>query len=255
MLHARFLPEKDFEKAEEYLERGIRYLDQAHKMPERDRHFLRVFLLNGVAFVRHRQGRPLEAIELCKSGSEHLDRHLNPDQHRLHRSVLLYNTAQVYAALQMHEHAIENFSAAMSMDPNYSEYYNERGNVYLSMGAYKEAVQDYLAAIDLSAPYQEVWTNLGQCYRQMGRLEEAIQAYSRALDLDPGALLRESAGLRYWMRWGILQRLCKTTRSPWRLTRGSHWCWQIERQSVTTKVILMVLWRILTPQSRFLPNF
>lgn len=189
MLHARFLPEKDFGKAEEYLDRGLQHLEQAHRMPDRDRHFLRVFLLNGLAFVRHRQGRPFEAIELCKSGSEHLDRHLSPDQHRLHRSVLLYNAAQVYSALHLHEQAIENFSAAMSMDPNYSEYYNERGNVYLNMGRYEEAIRDYLAAIELSAPYQEVWTNLGQCYRLMGRLEEAVRAYSQALDLAPEALL------------------------------------------------------------------
>lgn len=189
MLHARFLREKDFGKAEDYLQQGLQHLDGAHRLSERDRHFLRVFLLNGLAFVRHRQGRPREAIELCKSGSEHLDRHLSPDQHRLHRSVLVYNVAQVYAALQEHELAIENFSAAMSMDPNYSEYYNERGNSYLSMGRYEEAIRDYLAAIDLSAPYQEVWTNLGQCYRLMGRLEDAVQAYSRALDLAPETLL------------------------------------------------------------------
>lgn len=189
MLHARFLPEKDLGKAEEYLGRGLQYLEEAHQISDRDRHFLRIFLLNGLAFVRHRQGRPLEAIELCRSGSEHLDRHLSPDQHHLHRSVLLYNAAQVYAALQSHEQAIENFSAAMRMDPNYSEYYNERGNVYLTMGRYEQAIQDYLAAIDLSAPYQEVWTNLGQCFRLMGKLDEAAKAYSWALDLAPEALL------------------------------------------------------------------
>jgi len=71
------------------------------------------------------------------------------------------------------------------MDPNYSEYHNERGSVYLQMGRFDEAIADYRKAIEVSPPYPEAWTNLGQCYRRMGRFPDAAEAYSRALDLDP----------------------------------------------------------------------
>jgi tetratricopeptide (TPR) repeat protein len=184
MLHARFLPEKDFEAAERYLDEGLQLLEGVDPDDE-NRDFLAVFLGNGLAFIRSRQGKPREAIELCLKGGERMRNPIRTSKHRLHRSVLLYNIAQVYTATREDEKAVEYFTAAMEMDPNYSEYHNERGNVYLAMGRYDDALRDYHDAIRLSAPFPEVWTNLGQCYRQMGRLEDAAAAYSRALDLDP----------------------------------------------------------------------
>jgi predicted Zn-dependent protease len=85
--------------------------------------------------------------------------------------------------------AIDYFGQAMAMDPNYSEYYNDRGAVYFRMGLLEHAERDYLAAIELSPPYPEVWTNLGQCYRAMERMDQAVRAYTRALDLDPSSTL------------------------------------------------------------------
>jgi tetratricopeptide (TPR) repeat protein len=188
MLHARFLPKKDLALAETYLTSGLEQLQRAVMEP-RDRHFLRVFLLNGLAFIRHRQGRPAEAVALCEDGFAQLQQNLESDQHRLHRSVLLYNMAQVHAAVGEHERALEAFAGAMQMDPNYSEYHNERGCVFLALGRFEEALRDFHEAIRLSAPYAEVWTNLGQCLRDMGRADEAVAAYSHALDIEPGVQL------------------------------------------------------------------
>jgi tetratricopeptide (TPR) repeat protein len=188
MLHARFLPEKDFEAAERYIDEGLRQLEGVDPADE-NRDFLAVFLGNGLAFIRSRQGKPLEAIDLCVEGGERMRARMGTEKHRLHRSVLLYNIAQVYTATRENEKAVEYFTLAMEMDPNYSEYHNERGNVYLAMGRFDDAIRDYRDAIRLSAPFPEVWTNLGQCYRQMGRLEDAAAAYTRALDLDPSVEL------------------------------------------------------------------
>jgi tetratricopeptide (TPR) repeat protein len=105
------------------------------------------------------------------------------------RSVLLFNIAQVHAQIGPYEDAIDYFGQAMAMDPNYSEYYNDRGAVYFKMGLLEHAERDYLAAIELSPPYPEVWTNLGQCYRAMDRMDDAVRAYTRALDLDPNSTL------------------------------------------------------------------
>src|SRR5262249_47600714 len=140
---------------------------------------------NGLAMIRHFQGRYQEAIELCREGFRELEQHLHEDRHRLHRSVLLYNMAQVYTAVGAYDDALRHYAMTMDMDPNYSEYYNDRGNVYLKLGRLAEAEADYLKAIELSPPYHEVYTNLGQCYRRMGRLDDAVRAYSAALDLSP----------------------------------------------------------------------
>lgn len=185
MLYARHLPETDFAIAEEHLQAGLRTLHALTDISELDRVFLGVFLQNGLALVRYRQKRPAEAIELCRNGYERMRRHWGDDGHRLHQSVLLYNQAQVFAALKQYPEAIEKFGQALVMDPNYSEYYNERGNAWLALQRFEEAAADYRAAIQASPPYPEVWSNLGQCLRHMGDLTGACDAYSRALDLDP----------------------------------------------------------------------
>lgn len=188
MLHARFLEPTDLAKAEEYLQQGLGALAAADEDDE-EHHFMTVFTMNGLAFVRLRQRRVQEALDLCTSGVARLNEHLDPERHRLHRSVLLFNIAQVYAQTGPYEDAIEYFTQGMAMDPNYSEYYNDRGAVHFKMGHLRDAERDYLQAIKLSPPYAEVWTNLGQCYRAMERMDDAIAAYSRALDLDPACAL------------------------------------------------------------------
>jgi tetratricopeptide (TPR) repeat protein len=188
MFYARFLKPRDFAKGEEYLDRGLAEIEQAGLSPE-EYHFQSVFNRNGVAMIRTFQGRHLDALELCRSGLARMNAHIPADRHRLHRSVLVYNAAQVYAAVGDRDKAIEYYSTAIAMDPNYSEYYNERGNLLLQLERFEEAQADYLKAITLSPPYFEVFVNLGQCYRNMGDFTEAIKYYSCALDLNPNLIL------------------------------------------------------------------
>jgi tetratricopeptide (TPR) repeat protein len=188
MVYARYLSDRDFARGEKLLAEGLEYLEQAEVSKE-DYHFQYVFNRNGLAMIRQFQGRPEEAIALCRKGYALLQEHLPSDAHRLHRSVLVYNMAQVYAAMGATADAIEHYTAVIAMDPNYSEYYNERGNIYLRLGRLEEALADYQSAIAFSPPYSEVFTNLGQCYRKRGQVELAIEAYSRALDLQPGIVL------------------------------------------------------------------
>jgi tetratricopeptide (TPR) repeat protein len=188
IFYARFQKPRDLVKGEDYLNRALEAIQEAD-MAEDTFHFQSVFNRNGLAMIRSFQGRFEEAIELCRAGFARLSTHLGAEKHRLHRSVLLYNIAQVYSATGSIPEAIEYYSAAIEMDPNYSEYYNERGSIFLQMGRLEEAHADYLRAIELSPPYFEVFANLGQCHRRMGNMTEAVEAYSRALDINPDHLL------------------------------------------------------------------
>lgn len=188
IFYARFQKPRDLSKGEEYLNRALEAIQEA-ELAEDVFHFQSVFNRNGLAMIRSFQGRFDEAIELCRTGFARLNTHLGAEKHRLHRSVLLYNIAQVYSTTGSIPEAIEYYSAVIEMDPNYSEYYNERGSLFLQTGRLQEARADYLQAIELSPPYFEVFANLGQCYRRMGEMAEAIEAYSRALDINPDHLL------------------------------------------------------------------
>src|SRR5213075_2886285 len=83
MSYARFLPKRDQLRAEWHLEQAHARVQQQDIPPAR-RHFLTVFLRNGLAYVRLKQGRDAEALELCRSGLDELSAHLTPAEHRLH---------------------------------------------------------------------------------------------------------------------------------------------------------------------------
>jgi len=192
MLYGRYQKPRDFAKGEECLERGLAALNRAHlegTISDREFAFQSVFNRNGLAMIRNFQRRHDEAIEICRECMEALNTHLSGDEHVLHRSVLLFNIGQVYNAIELYSETIDYYTAAIKMDPNYSEYYNDRGSAYLHAGRLEEAEKDYLTALKLSPPYFEVLTNLGQCYRRKGEMGNAIASYSRALDIEPAQTL------------------------------------------------------------------
>jgi tetratricopeptide (TPR) repeat protein len=188
MMHLRFLPIRDPELAERHLLASIEEAERSDA-PEDDKQFNIAFSTNGLALVRSRQGCPEEAIELCRECLRRIDSYFSRSRHVLFRSVLIYNIAQVYAGMNRFSEAIDHYTTVIELDPNYSEYYNERANLLLKINRFAEAAADYRRAISLSPPYTEVWTNLGQCHRLMGEMEEALACYTRALDLSPGQLL------------------------------------------------------------------
>lgn len=147
--------------------------------------FLKVFTDNGLAFLRVRQGRQPEALALCQSGYALLTSELGEDHHRLHRSVLQYNTAQVYVMLGHAEEALTHYHHSIEMDPYYSEYYNEVGNILQRLDRYAEANAMYDRAIAYSAPYPEVHFNKGMCHVELGEPEEALVQFAHSLELNP----------------------------------------------------------------------
>ena len=184
MLYIRELADRDIAKAEAYLEQGLAELTHT-SFSEEEKLFHTTFNRNGLALIRYRQGRHQEAVELCQWCYEQINTLIQPDRHRLYRSVLLFNIAQVYDFTGNHTEAIQYFTAAMELDPNYSEYYNSRGNLHFKMDQVDDALNDYKRAVELSGPYPEVWANIGQSYRRLGHWTAAIEAYSKALDLQP----------------------------------------------------------------------
>ena len=188
MVYARFRTPRDLSKGEELLQQAIDVLDSG-EMQLSEFHFARVFLANGIAMIRMFQGRLEDALQITQKGIAELDDHLQASEQRLHRSVLVYNLAQVHARLHNTREALDLMTQAITMDPHYSEYYNDRGSIYLALDKYENAIEDYRRALELSAPYYEVLTNLAQCFRSTYEFEKALEYYERALAHDPSGSL------------------------------------------------------------------
>jgi tetratricopeptide (TPR) repeat protein len=189
-IHAlRFSGKPDLEAAETHFLAATQFMAEAVDELEPDEFcFQRVFIDNGLALLRVRQGRKSEAIALCQSGYKLLDAALSPQTHKLHRSVLQYNTGQVYNLMGDHEAALHYYDLAITMDPNYSEYYNDMGNIFQRQGRFDDALTAYDMAVRLSPPYSEVHFNRALCLARRGDWDTAVTACRRSLDLNPDQL-------------------------------------------------------------------
>jgi tetratricopeptide (TPR) repeat protein len=185
--YIRHADNKDIARAEHHLLLAVDLMREANDKPGSCPYpFLKVFIDNGLALLRARQGRHQEALDLCISGYAFLTREMGEDRHRLHRSVLLYNIAQVYVMIGRRDEGLQYFHKAIEMDPYYSEYHNEVGNLLQEMGDYRQALEHYALAVKYSAPYPEVNFNKAVCHLQLGELEPALGCFDTTLELDAG---------------------------------------------------------------------
>lgn len=186
MIHLRYASTPDLQLAEKHILAAIGYIDAAEgSIDVAEFHFMKVFIDNGLAFLRVRQGRKEEALHLCQTGYERLTTALGEERHRLHRSVLQYNTAQVYVMLDQPDAALAHYAKSIEMDPYYSEYYNETANILQRQDRYEEALDAYELAIRYSAPYPEVFFNKAVCQTQLGQWDEALASFATSLELEP----------------------------------------------------------------------
>jgi tetratricopeptide (TPR) repeat protein len=186
MHHLRYAKAKDAHLAEQYILRAVENVRQAKGRPgDLQYAFVKVFVDNGLAFLRARQGYHQEALDLCQSGYDFITEELGEDRHLLHRSVLHYNIAQVYVMMGRLDEGLEYFSKTILMDPNYSEYHNETGNILQDQGRYQEAVDRYAVAIRCSAPYAEVYFNKAVCHARLEEYDVALHCFDFSLELNP----------------------------------------------------------------------
>lgn len=152
------------------------------------RAFHTVFMENGLALIEMHLGELGRALDLVTNGLRRLDRELAPDQHRLHRSVLRYNRAQLLAALGRLDEALADFGAVIDADPNYAEYHFDRGNALRKLGRSEEAVANYERAMRLTPPFPELYHNRGDARLELGDLAGAAADFGYVLDLEPDNL-------------------------------------------------------------------
>lgn len=152
---------------------------------ESQRVFQSVFNYNGRALIEHHLGRPEQALRMVTDGLRRMDAAYQPDQHRLHRSVLRYNRAQVLLAVGRLDEALVDYDQVISDDPHYAEYYFDRAAIHRRLGRTDAALADYRTAIRLSPPFPELYYNRGDLLAAGGDLDGALADFSYVLELDP----------------------------------------------------------------------
>lgn len=95
------------------------------------------------------------------------------------------NRGDALVDLKKYEEAYNDFSKAISIDPDFSMSYYNRGNLYKIQKKYDLAIADYNAAINLQNDFDKAYNNRGSVYKEINRLDEAIADFDRAISLNP----------------------------------------------------------------------
>lgn len=82
--------------------------------------------------------------------------------------------------------AIEEFKAAIELNPYYADAYHNLANTYHKIGSLDEAVQFYQKAAEFNPGLVESRINLGVIYINQGKFDLAIGELQKAQELRPG---------------------------------------------------------------------
>ncbi|WP_052434023.1 tetratricopeptide repeat protein [Streptacidiphilus melanogenes] len=185
MLYTRFL-RKDLH--DEDLAMG--WVNTAIAIAEREpdpvrRALVRAFMRNARALVELHRGNLAGALDLVGEAMAITDADCGPDEQLLHRSVLLYNRAQVRAATGDHAGSLRDYDAVIAQDPLYGDYYFERAAQYRALGDHEAALADYAESIRLTPPFHEAHYNRADLLRELGHVDEAVADLDYALEIEP----------------------------------------------------------------------
>ena len=95
------------------------------------------------------------------------------------------NRGVAYANKGEFDRAIQDYNTAIDLNPQNAESYNNRGITYADKSEFDRAIQDYNTAITLNPEYADAYTNRGNAYGKIGELDTAIRDYDTAIDLNP----------------------------------------------------------------------
>ncbi len=82
--------------------------------------------------------------------------------------------------------ALNAYTRAIQLDPNFADAYNNRGSVKKELGQPAAAIADYDRAIALNPALARAYYNRGNAKAALGQPAAAIADHDRAIELNPG---------------------------------------------------------------------
>ena len=94
------------------------------------------------------------------------------------------NRGLAYDALEEYERAMEDYSAAVMLVPDFPAALNNRGAANEAMGKEENALADYLEALAADPKFAVAWYNAARQYARQGQIELCLQHLDEAVRLD-----------------------------------------------------------------------
>ncbi len=84
-----------------------------------------------------------------------------------------------------YQNAINFYTNAINIQPNFAEAYNNRGNCYNNLKQFQAALSDLQTAVRYNSVDSRIHNNLGNVYLEMENYGAAINSYTQAINLNP----------------------------------------------------------------------
>lgn len=95
------------------------------------------------------------------------------------------NRGNVYLRISKVDKAINDFSEAIAVKPDFAEAYVNRGNAYCEQREFDLAIKDLNEAIRLNPDFAEAYKNRGTVYLNKADFDLALEDFDKAIQLDP----------------------------------------------------------------------
>jgi len=84
-----------------------------------------------------------------------------------------------------HEQAIDQFRAALRIDPAFAEAYNQCGIARFFLGQWHDSIEDAKQALLRQPCHFGAMAGMGHCYAHLGDLYNALACYRKAVAINP----------------------------------------------------------------------
>ncbi|MBK9402880.1 MAG: tetratricopeptide repeat protein [Bacteroidetes bacterium] len=82
--------------------------------------------------------------------------------------------------------SLDALNKSIALKNDFDKAYYNRGNTYAKAGNYREALKDYATALSIKSNYTDALNNSGNCYIMLQRPDSAVSYFERAIQSDPG---------------------------------------------------------------------
>lgn len=106
-----------------------------------------------------------------------LARRMDPDAHAWVSRAL----GRLYAMIGEPARAVEEYAAALRLDPNDVDLLDEIGLFEMGEGAVADAAEHFRRAVEIQPGRKASWVNLGLAHGAQGEYEAAMRAFARAM--------------------------------------------------------------------------
>ncbi|TIX49703.1 tetratricopeptide repeat protein [Alteraurantiacibacter aquimixticola] len=101
-------------------------------------------------------------------------------------SYTLYNRALIHSRLGNLPSAIDDLNASLAINPDFDDAYIERGNAFLDTGQFEKAIGDFTTLFERDPDHPYALANRGIAHAWMGNADVAEKDFSRVAKDSPG---------------------------------------------------------------------